>query len=119
MKKGKFAAFRSRLITMGNEEPLNKLSLATIILLDLFILTVLFQGLEDRVVPPEQADILAGALRERGIPFAHLTFEGEGHGFRSAETIRRTLEAELSFYASVFGFEPADDIEPLKMENTR
>jgi len=80
---------------------------------------VLFQGLEDRVVPPEQADILAGTLRERGLPFAYLTFEGEGHGFRASETVQRTLEAELSFYAQIFGFEPADDIESLKIENMR
>ena len=59
---------------------------------------ILFQGLEDQVVPPEQAEIMASALRERGVPVAHLTFPGEGHGFRKAENIARTLEAESAFY---------------------
>ena len=56
------------------------------------------------------------ALKARGIPVAYLAFEGEGHGFRRIETLRRTLEAELYFYARVFGFEPADDIEPVEIE---
>ncbi len=77
---------------------------------------ILFQGLEDRVVPPKQAEIMAAALRQRGVPVAHLTFPGEGHGFRKAENIARTLEAELSFYGQVFGFTPAGDIEPVAVE---
>ncbi|HSQ38177.1 MAG TPA: S9 family peptidase [Acidimicrobiia bacterium] len=77
---------------------------------------ILFQGLEDRVVPPEQAGIMAAALRQRGVPVAHLTFPGEGHGFRKAENIARALEAELSFYGQVFGFTPAGDIEPVVVE---
>ncbi|MBN2113198.1 MAG: S9 family peptidase [Acidimicrobiia bacterium] len=77
---------------------------------------VLFQGLEDRVVPPQQAEIMAAGLRERGVPVAHLTFPGEGHGFRKAENIARTLEAELSFYGQVFGFEPAGEIEPVEVQ---
>jgi len=77
---------------------------------------ILFQGLEDRVVPPQQAEIMAAALRRRGVPVAHLTFPGEGHGFRQAENIARTLEAELSFYGQVFGFSPAGDIEPVGVE---
>jgi dipeptidyl aminopeptidase/acylaminoacyl peptidase len=77
---------------------------------------ILFQGLEDRVVPPEQAEIMAAALRQRGVPVAHLTFPGEGHGFRKAENIARTLEAELSFYGQVFGFTPAGGIEPVAVE---
>ncbi len=77
---------------------------------------ILFQGLEDRVVPPEQAEIMAAGLRERGVPVAHLTFPGEGHGFRKAENIARTLEAELSFYGQVFGFTPAGGIEPVAIE---
>ena len=72
---------------------------------------IFFQGLDDKVVPPAQAAMMVAALRARGIAVAHLEFEGEGHGFRRKETIQRTLEAELSFYAQVFGFEPADDIE--------
>lgn len=77
---------------------------------------LLFQGLEDRVVPPEQAEIMAAALRERRVPVALVTFPGEGHGFRRQETIVRTLEAELSFYGRVFGFTPAGDIEPVQVE---
>jgi len=63
------------------------------------------------VVPPSQAEAMVAALQARGIPVAYLAFEGEGHGFRRKETVRRALEAELSFYAQVFGFEPADAIE--------
>ena len=77
---------------------------------------ILFQGLDDRVVPPQQAEIMASALRERGVPVAHLAFPGEGHGFRQAENIARTLEAELSFYGQVFGFTPAGEIEPVVVE---
>ena len=77
---------------------------------------ILFPGLEDRVVPPHQAEIMAAALRERGVPVAHLTFPGEGHGFRKAENIARTLEAELSFYGQVFGFAPAGGIEPVAVD---
>ncbi|MFH2071637.1 MAG: prolyl oligopeptidase family serine peptidase, partial [Actinomycetota bacterium] len=68
---------------------------------------ILFQGLDDRVVPPEQAQIMVSALRANGIPVAHIEYEGEGHGFRKAENQMRTLEAELSFYGQVLGFEPA------------
>ncbi len=74
---------------------------------------IFFQGLEDKVVPPNQAEMMAKALEQKGIPVAHLTFEGEQHGFRKAETIRRTLEAELYFYGRVFGFTPADEIRPV------
>ena len=77
---------------------------------------VIFQGLDDKVVPPAQAEVLVDALRRAGIPFAYLTFEGEAHGFRRAETIRRVLEAELDFYGQVLGFTPADDIEPVEIE---
>jgi dipeptidyl aminopeptidase/acylaminoacyl peptidase len=77
---------------------------------------ILFQGLEDPVVPPSQAEAMVEALRANGVPHAYLTFEGEQHGFRKAETIQRTLEAELSFYGNVFGFEPADPIDPIPAE---
>ena len=76
---------------------------------------ILFQGLDDRVVPPEQAEVMADALRSRGIPVAHVTYEGEGHGFRKAENQIRTLEAELSFYGQVLGFEPAG-VEAIAIE---
>jgi len=72
---------------------------------------IFFQGLDDRVVPPAQAERMVAAMRAQHIPVAYLAFEGEGHGFRRKETVQRTLEAELSFYGQVFGFEPADEIE--------
>ena len=78
---------------------------------------ILFQGLDDLVVPPNQSEMMAAALAERGIPHAYLAFEGEAHGFRKAETNRRCLEAELYFYSRVFGFELADLLEPIKIEN--
>lgn len=77
---------------------------------------IIFQGLDDTVVPPAQAEVLVGALRRAGLPFAYLTFEGEAHGFRKAETIQRVMEAELSFYGQVLGFTPADDLEPVEIE---
>lgn len=75
------------------------------------------QGDEDKVVPPNQAEAMVDALREKSMPVAYLLFEGEGHGFRRGETIKRALEAELSFYAQIFGFDPADSVEPLVIEN--
>jgi dipeptidyl aminopeptidase/acylaminoacyl peptidase len=74
---------------------------------------IFFQGLDDRAVPPAQSEAMVQALRGRGIPVAYLAFEGEGHGFRQAATLQRTLEAELSFYAQVFGFTPAEAGEPV------
>jgi dipeptidyl aminopeptidase/acylaminoacyl peptidase len=68
---------------------------------------ILFQGLEDRVVPPNQAEMMATAVRQKGLAVEHLTFAGEQHGFRRADTVVRCLEAELWFYAAVFGFTPA------------
>jgi dipeptidyl aminopeptidase/acylaminoacyl peptidase len=76
---------------------------------------LLLQGLEDDVVPPAQAEEMAAALRNSGVPHAVLMFEGEQHGFRRAETIIRSLEAELSFYGQVFGFQPADEIEEVQL----
>ncbi len=78
---------------------------------------IFFQGQEDRVVPPSQAEEMVAALRERGLPVAYIAYEGEGHGFRRAENIKRSLDAELSFYGRVFGFQPADPIEPVHIEN--
>ncbi len=78
---------------------------------------ILFQGLEDRVVPPSQAELMFAALQAKGIPVAYLPFEGEQHGFRRAENIKRVLEAELYFYGKVFGFEPADMIATFDIEN--
>jgi len=78
---------------------------------------ILFQGLEDKVVPPNQSEMMVEALRRKGRPVAYLAFEGEQHGFRRAENIVRSLEAELYFYGAVFGFEPADRIEPVAIAN--
>ena len=78
---------------------------------------LLLQGLEDRIVPPDQAELMFEALRRRGVPVAHVAFEGEGHGFRRAGTLKRAIEAELSFYGQILGFEPADDIPRLPIEN--
>jgi hypothetical protein len=76
---------------------------------------LVMQGLEDRVVPPSQAESLVAALTARNIPCAYLAFPGEGHGFRGADAIRRSLDAEIQFLAHVFGFVPADPLEPLDM----
>ena len=79
---------------------------------------VLFlQGLEDEVVPPSQSEAMFKAIRQNEIPTAYLTFEGEQHGFRKAENIKRALEAEFYFYSKVFGYDPADKIEPVEIEN--
>lgn len=78
---------------------------------------ILFQGLKDMVVPPNQAQTMFDAVKAKGIPVAYLTYEHEQHGFRRAENIKRSLDAELYFYAKVFGFELADDIEPVQIEN--
>jgi dipeptidyl aminopeptidase/acylaminoacyl peptidase len=74
---------------------------------------LVMQGADDKIVPPSQAEGIVAALERNGLPHAYLLFEGEGHGFRQAANRRRALEAELSFYAQVWGFELAGDIEPL------
>ena len=76
---------------------------------------LLLQGLDDKVVPPSQAELMAEELDRRSVPYAHVTFEGEGHGFRKEQNIRRTLEATLVFVSRVFGFEPEGDFEPLEI----
>jgi len=78
---------------------------------------ILFQGAEDKIVPPDQAETFVEACRQKHLPYAYVLFEGEQHGFRQDKNIRRAFEGELSFLAQVFGFEPADDIEPVKIEN--
>jgi dipeptidyl aminopeptidase/acylaminoacyl peptidase len=78
---------------------------------------ILFQGLEDKVVPPDQSEKMASAVRAKGLPVAYLAFEGEQHGFRKAETIVACLEAELYFYGAVFGFIPAGPIQPIAIDN--
>lgn len=78
---------------------------------------IFFQGLEDVIVPPNQAEMMVDALREKGIPVAYLAFEGEQHGFRKAETIHAVRRTELAFYGRVFGFTPADGSSDLVIEN--
>jgi len=77
-----------------------------------------FQGDEDAVVPPDQAEAIVAALRAKGVPHAYLLFAGEQHGFRKAENIRAALDGELSFYAQVWGFDlPADEgIAPIEVQ---
>jgi dipeptidyl aminopeptidase/acylaminoacyl peptidase len=77
---------------------------------------IFFQGLEDRVVPPNQAEMMVEVLQKKGLPVAYVPFAGEQHGFRSAENIKRALDGEFYFYSRVFGFEPADQIEPVEMK---
>ncbi len=78
---------------------------------------ILFQGLEDKIVPPNQAEMMFEAARAKGLPVAYLAYPGEQHGFRRAENIKRTLEAELYFYARIFGFALADPVAPVPIEN--
>ena len=77
---------------------------------------IIFQGLEDEIVPPSQAEAMVKALKAKGVPYAYLPFPGEQHGFRIAANIRRTLDAELYFYGKIFGFEPAGEVEPVAIE---
>jgi len=70
-------------------------------------------------VPPAQVQTMFDAVAAKGLPVAYLLFEGEQHGFRRAATIKRALEAELYFYGKVFGFTPADAIEPVEIRNLR
>jgi dipeptidyl aminopeptidase/acylaminoacyl peptidase len=78
---------------------------------------ILFQGLEDRVVPPDQSQKIFEALAKKGVPVAYVAYPGEQHGFRKAENIRRTLEAELYFHARVFGFTLGETLEPVPIVN--
>ena len=80
---------------------------------------IFFQGTEDKVVPRNQAEVMVQALRTKGIPVAYIPFEGEQHGFRQAKTIKRALDGELYFYSRVFGFELAEDVEPVLIDNLR
>ncbi len=78
---------------------------------------IFFQGLEDKVVLPNQAERMVEALRYNEVAVAYVPFAGEQHGFRQAANIKRALEGELYFYGRVFGFHPADEIEPVQIEN--
>jgi dipeptidyl aminopeptidase/acylaminoacyl peptidase len=78
---------------------------------------ILFQGSEDKIVPPNQSRKMYEAVKAKGISVAYLEFEGEQHGFRKAENIKRALDAELYFYAQIFDFELADPVEPVSIAN--
>ena len=78
---------------------------------------ILFQGLEDKIVPPNQAEVIVAAMRKKGLPVAYVAFEGEQHGFRIRKNIKRALEGELYFYSRIFGFPLADPIDPVPIEN--
>jgi dipeptidyl aminopeptidase/acylaminoacyl peptidase len=78
---------------------------------------IILQGLDDRVVPPSQAQQFVDAMEAKGLPYAYLAFEGEDHGFRKAENIVRSNGAVLSFYSQIFGFSLADPVEPVPIQN--
>jgi dipeptidyl aminopeptidase/acylaminoacyl peptidase len=78
---------------------------------------IFFQGLEDKVVPPNQAEKMVEAIRAKGIPVSYVAFPGEQHGFRQAKNIKRALDGELYFYSRIFGFELAERVEPVEIEN--
>ena len=78
---------------------------------------ILFQGLDDKIVPPNQAETMLAAVKEKGLPVAYLPFEGEAHGFLKAENVRRALDGELYFYSRVLGFDLPGDVEPVEIEN--
>jgi dipeptidyl aminopeptidase/acylaminoacyl peptidase len=78
---------------------------------------ILFQGLEDKVVPPNQAEMMYAAVKAKGLPVAYVPFEGEQHGFRKAENIKRSLDSELYFYSRVFGFDLADKVDTVHIDN--
>jgi dipeptidyl aminopeptidase/acylaminoacyl peptidase len=80
---------------------------------------IFFQGLEDRIVPPNQARRMADAQRKKKLPVAHIEFDGEQHGFRKSENVKRALEGELFFFSKILGFGLADPVPPVEIENLR
>ncbi|MEG4504439.1 S9 family peptidase [Microcoleus sp. F6_B4] len=78
---------------------------------------IFFQGLEDKVVPPNQAEMMVEILKAKGLPVAYVAYEGEQHGFRRAENIKRTLDGEFYFYSRVFKFELAEPVEEVQIYN--
>ena len=78
---------------------------------------ILFQGLEDEIVPPSQAETMVEAVRNKGVPVAYVGFEGEQHGFRKAESIEAALHSELYFYSQVFGFQLAEPVDAIPIHN--
>ena len=84
---------------------------------DLSCPVIFFQGLEDKVVPPGQAERMVEILRGKKLPVAYVAFDKEQHGFRMAQNIKQALDAELYFYSRIFGFQLADGIESVEIEN--
>jgi dipeptidyl aminopeptidase/acylaminoacyl peptidase len=84
---------------------------------DLSCPVIFFQGLEDKVVPPDQAERMVDILKGKKLPVAYIAFDKEQHGFRMAQNIKRALDAELYFYSRIFRFQLADEIEPVEIEN--
>lgn len=84
---------------------------------DLSCPVIFFQGLEDKVVPPAQAEMMVDILKDKKLPVAYVVFEKEQHGFRMAQNIKRALDAELYFYSRIFGFRLADEVQPVEIEN--
>lgn len=78
---------------------------------------IFFQGLQDKVVPPNQAEMMFEAIKKKGLPVAYIVFEEESHGFRISENIKRALDSEFYFYSRIFGYEPAEPIEPIEIVN--
>jgi len=78
---------------------------------------ILLQGDEDKIVPPAQSEMMFEALKKKGIPTSYILFEGEQHGFRKAENIKKALDAELYFYSQIFQFSPSEPLEPIRIEN--
>ncbi len=78
---------------------------------------ITLQGSEDKVVPPQQSRMIVAALEAKGVANAYIEFDGEQHGFRQAPNIIRAQQAELYFYGQIFGFQPADRIEPVAIRN--
>jgi dipeptidyl aminopeptidase/acylaminoacyl peptidase len=78
---------------------------------------ILFQGLEDKIVPPSQAEEFVAVCKKKKLPYAYVAFEGEQHGFRQEKNIRRSIEGEMYFLSRIFGFTVADKIEPVEIEN--
>lgn len=112
------ARYLDRLVGPYPKEEARYRERAPIFHLEKFIRPViLLQGLEDKIVPPNQAELILDSLKKRGIPVAYVPFAGEQHGFRKAENIIRAHEAELYFYAKILGFTPADEIEPVEIFN--
>ena len=78
---------------------------------------IIFQGGEDKIVPPNQSQFVARALSERDVPVVYIEFEGEGHGFRKFENVVTLAQSEQAFFGKIFGFEPADELPELEITN--